>query len=173
MSRVWVTSDLHLGHNNICKYRTDFSSPEDHHETMVTNTLDILSKRDVLWLLGDICFSRDWMWFYDEVIKKAQIVNLVLGNHDTDNQERRDIVKYAASIGVKIFSLTKYKDSWLSHAPIHPCELRGKFCVHGHMHREVVDDSRYFNACVEHTGWKPVSYQDIVEQIRKNTEVVR
>ena len=53
--------------------------------------------------------------------------------------------------------------------PIHPQEIRSRIgVVHGHLHNKLVEvdgvvDNRYFNACVEHTDWKPISYQDIIK----------
>ena len=66
-----------------------------------------------------------------------------------------------------MFGLYKYKEFWLSHAPIHPCELRGKRNIHGHVHQNhVMDehhkrDNRYINVCVENTDGAPVSLDKI------------
>lgn len=34
MTRLMITSDLHLGHKNIHKFRNDFACADDHHEFM-------------------------------------------------------------------------------------------------------------------------------------------
>lgn len=49
----------------------------------------------------------------------------------------------------EVHSLLKYKEFWLSHAPIHPEELRGKKNVHGHVHTESVSDLEYLNVSVD------------------------
>ena len=57
MSNVWVCADLHLGHKAITKYRTQFSTAEEHHLTILDNVLTCVGKRDKIFLLGDIVFK--------------------------------------------------------------------------------------------------------------------
>lgn len=49
----------------------------------------------------------------------------------------------------EVHGLLKYKEFWLSHAPLHPDELRGKKNVHGHVHTESVNDLNYLNVSVD------------------------
>ncbi len=58
-------------------------------------------------------------------------------------------------------SLVKYKNFWLSHAPVHPGELSGKKNLHGHTHFELMGDPRYINVCVEYAK-SPVRLEDIM-----------
>ena len=55
----------------------------------------------------------------------------------------------------------KYKEFWLSHAPIHPEELRDRINIHGHVHYKNIDDARYFNVSCENIGFKPISLENI------------
>ena len=166
MSRVYIISDLHLGHKAICKYRTEFSTPEEMYQTFLSNTLETLDKRDTLWMLGDCFFTESSVDWLREVAASCGQVNWVLGNHDSDNSVRQKIIRTVLQEELinKIGSLFSYKGFWLSHAPIHPEELRGKHNIHGHTHRHVIDDTRYINACVEHTDWKPVEFKDLVSR---------
>jgi len=156
MSRVFITSDWHLNHNRIHeKFRTEFSSLEEHNQTLIDNYMRTVTKRDICWFLGDICFDN----VACEIIRGLPgIKHLVLGNHDTDR--KCDIEQLILTFD-SVHSLRSYKGCWLSHAPIHPCELRGRYNIHGHMHNECIDDNRYFNACVEHTNYAPMQYSDI------------
>ena len=62
MSRVLLISDTHFSHKNICKFRADFSTPEEHDETIFNNIMKTVNKRDTLWMLGDIAFDLDgWL----------------------------------------------------------------------------------------------------------------
>lgn len=167
MSNVYIASDLHIGHKVICKYRPEFTSTEEHNNTLIENVLSACGKRDTLWLLGDICFDESYDWIYYEFCKHIGNVNLILGNHCTQNTERQRIIGYAQECGVSLHSLVSYKGCWLSHHPIHPQELRGKFNIHGHMHREHIDDPRYYNACVEHTSWKPKLFKEILAELQE------
>ena len=170
MSNVYITSDLHIGHKNICKYRPEFTSAEQHNTTMIDNVFNTVGKRDTLWLLGDIIFDHQYDWFYYELCQNIGNVNLILGNHCSLPTNRQRIIGFAQECGVKLHSLVSYKGCWLSHHPIHPHELRGKYNIHGHMHREVIDDPRYYNACVEHTDWKPTLFSEIKTEIEENNQ---
>lgn len=174
MSRVFHIGDLHLGHRNILKYREEFSTIDEHNQTLAENIKSTVNKRDTLWLHGDILFDDDeeTMRCFHEIISSCQCIRWILGNHDTDNSKRQSILKkvfnemYEAHSGTfRVHSLVKYKESWLSHAPIHPDELRGKINIHGHVHSKSIDDKRYYNVSAENIGYKPISYLQIKEEL--------
>ena len=57
MSKIFITSDLHLGHAKLAEIR-GFGSVKDHDECIIQNIADVIkNKRYVLWLLGDIAFG--------------------------------------------------------------------------------------------------------------------
>lgn len=155
-----LSSDLHLGHRAICKYRTQFTSEEEHNETVFENLATGVNKRDSLILLGDVAFTKEWLYRLNEIhcVKKT----LILGNHDTD---RQITIKELAEVFDSIHSLWSNRNVWFSHCPIHPQELRSrKFNIHGHLHDSIVDDPRYINVCLEHTNYKPISYQELLKE---------
>lgn len=156
MSCVYITSDWHLGHRAISNYREGVNSVDHNTHILVENYKAVVNKRDICWFLGDILFEEKYL----EVIANLPgTKHLVLGNHDTDRKVKTEqLVKVFDSV----HGFVKYKDAWLSHAPIHPCELRGRINIHGHMHYQTVGDERYVNACVEHTGMMPIKYQKII-----------
>jgi len=170
MSRLMITSDLHLGHKNIHKFRTQFSSPEEHHEIIFENLATNIHKKDSVYFLGDIAFTNEWL----ERIEKINCVKktLILGNHDTEKLKMGAIMMTFDSI----HSLQKRRNCWLSHCPIHTSQFRGsKLNIHGHLHNDKVlalspiwgdmrPDLTYFNACVEHTDYKPISFSEIIER---------
>ena len=61
MSNVYVISDLHFGHKNIHKFRLGFCSEEEHAEYIISRWNDVVTKRDTVWVLGDACFSIDYL----------------------------------------------------------------------------------------------------------------
>ena len=175
MSRLMLTSDLHLGHKAIHKYRPSFSSAEEHHEIMFDNLASNINKRDSLVLLGDICFSKEWLARIKEI--KCLKKTIVVGNHDLEfGITMRDLVDTYDSVQC----LWSKRNYWFSHAPIHPQEMRTrKGNIHGHLHGNMVwknwihpvddfrpgldqIDQRYINVCVEHTDWKPITFQEAV-----------
>ena len=51
----YFTSDLHLGHKVITKYRSQFSSADEHDEAILT-MLESFPKRTLMHILGDFLF---------------------------------------------------------------------------------------------------------------------
>lgn len=159
MSKVWVTSDWHLHHWNCTNWRAGFKDHQDMVDTLVNNYTKAVSKRDIVWFLGDICFDNSAC---DIIQALPGDKRLVLGNHDTDR--KCDIEQLVLAFD-QVHSLVSYKRAWLSHAPIHPAELRGKINIHGHVHDHTLPDPRYINVCVEATGYTPLLYQDILKKL--------
>lgn len=161
----YIISDCHFAHENISQFRKlknpdgSLMSSEEQHEALY-ETLAQVPKRATLWLLGDIAFSKEWL----ERIKKLPCRNkiLVCGNHDLDRKDitMRDLVNTYE----QIYALHKYKGFWMSHAPIHPMELRGRKNMHGHTHpylmlgEDGLPDKRYCNLSCEYTGHKPIPW---------------
>lgn len=165
MSRLLITSDLHLGHKNIHKYRTQFATADDHHNEIFENLAVNLKKNDSIIFLGDICFDKSWL---DKIRKlNCKKKTLILGNHDT---EKVDILDIAFAYD-SVHSMMNKRKSIFTHCPIHPDEFRKQeLNIHGHLHDKIVldkfslQDDKYFNACVEHTSYKPITYAEIMER---------
>lgn len=166
MSKLLVTSDLHLGHNNIHKYRTQFATAQEHHEFVFDNLASNIGKQDSIIFLGDIAFDGYWLERISEI--KCKKKTLVLGNHDTERLSMLDLVRrYDA-----IHAMLSKRNCWFTHCPMHPGEFRGRVLnIHGHLHDSVVTfgsppetDINYFNACIEHTDYKPITFEDIMER---------
>lgn len=144
-----------------------FKSREEHDETLLANIEDTCGKRDTLYLLGDIYFNTTGYEFAERLRSSVGHLHLILGNHDFGNGKKQDVLLDFLNRGYidSIKSLSKYKKAWLSHAPIHPEELRGRVNIHGHVHYATLDDDRYFNLSVENTKHlRPVSYDDIISR---------
>lgn len=173
MSKVYFVSDLHLGHRAISKYRTQFSSMGEHDEAIIDAIMSVSGKRNSLWMLGDCFFSEHHLETLRMFSDAFHNVNWVLGNHDTDNLERMNIVRAAFDENLcnRIGSLFGYKGFWLSHAPIHPSELRGKNNIHGHTHHITVDDDRYFSVCLEQINYKPIDFEEIRNYYQKDVDI--
>lgn len=125
-SNVWFTSDLHLGHDLAAEKR-GYKSVEDHDDGIIYTLSQQMNKRSVLWVLGDVAMRMQSIDMLDSILGRKW---LVLGNHD-----QFDIGVYIKYFQ-KIYGFTKYKEMWLSHAPIHPQEIyRAKLNVHGHIHK--------------------------------------
>jgi calcineurin-like phosphoesterase family protein len=168
MTQKYICSDLHLGHANIERFRPRKRFPggeiigsEEQHELNLEQ-LKLLNKREVCYLLGDVVFTLPWLERLKEV--RCRLI-LVGGNHDLPLDV---IVK--SGVFEKVYGLELHKKHWLSHAPIHPQELRGRNNVHGHTHHALVlgesgmPDSRYRNVSLEYTGYKPVKWEHAISE---------
>lgn len=162
MANVWFTSDLHLGHKNIANFRTQFESELHHREVIKENYHKVVTKRDKVFLLGDVAFTQETLDDVGTWVAEKKV--LIVGNHCIDNIKMSEVCKHFD----EVYSLKKYKEFWLSHAPIHPQELRGKYNLHGHMHFETVDDPRYLNLCLEHTDYTPID----LNEVRKRLNII-
>lgn len=152
MSNIFHVGDLHLGHGNVTKWRVieGVMSPEspltaeEHDEWMLEQWNSIIRKRDTVFVHGDaVVYPRG----FETLSKMAGNKILIMGNHDGE-RHGLSITDYVPHFS-KIQALVKRKGFWLSHAPIHPVELRGKPNIHGHVHENSINDPRYINVSVE------------------------
>lgn len=154
MSNVYVISDLHFGHKNIHLFRSELgvANEEEHNELIIDRWNSVIRKRDTVWVLGDACFSIDRLPLFNKMNGNKHIV---LGNHDVD-------AVYFLPYFNRVTGFAKYKGAWLSHAPIHPDELRGKLNIHGHTHNVIINDNRYINVCCEQLKYTPTNLNELI-----------
>lgn len=160
MANVLFCSDLHFGHKNIGKFRNALSgtTEEDNRFRIMDDWHRKVTKRDIVYVLGDACFTMETIHSFAELPGRKVLIR---GNHD--RLDTQVYLKYFDSVE----GILKYKEFWLSHAPIHPLELRGKVNLHGHVHYSTLLDSRYFNCCPENL-WPLVKSSLIsLDEIRK------
>lgn len=163
---VLFTSDLHLGHKSIAKYRTPFKDTQEHDE-FIFQKIEELTKRDILFVLGDFLFEGPMYEIYIERLKKINCrIKLIMGNHDA-KALYKDCIQENSKIEIQL-PLFSYKNMWLSHAPIHPSELRNRSGnVHGHLHLEKLPDSKYFNVNLDVNDYNFVNAEHIKEVLYK------
>ena len=162
MSKLFLTSDLHLGHRSICKYRKQFKTVDEHDEVVFDNLASAVSKRDSIYFMGDVAFTFEGLAKIKSLNVKSKVI--ILGNHDL---ERGIKIEHIAEVYDKVFALHSRRGVWFTHCPIHPSEMRDRIgSVHGHKHEGIIDDPRYFNVCLEHTKYKPVLFSQVMEQFK-------
>ena len=164
MSAVYFLSDLHLAHKNICKFREGFASVEEHNALIKENYHKRVTKRDTVYFLGDVAFDKESLADVKTWAGAKKI--LICGNHDLDHHTMKDLVEAYD----EVYSLKKYKEFWLSHAPIHPDELRGKVNIHGHTHYHNIADDRYVNVSMEQINYSPIELHEIRAKIYKEKD---
>jgi calcineurin-like phosphoesterase family protein len=174
---TWIMGDMHFGHRNICKFRPEFATPEDHEESFILSWNERIKKGgDRIFVLGDAAFTLEGLHKFKRLNGRKILIR---GNHDTLPTQM-----YLAYFE-EVYGIIGYKGAWLSHAPIHPDELRGKVNIHGHVHSATIqrtvykredrhtvqweeEDPRYINACPEKIGYAPVLFNDLMKEAYKN-----
>ena len=167
MSGVYFCSDLHLGHKAIAKYQTAFKDEQEHYEYMKEQWHNTINKHDKVFVLGDCAFTKERLLDFS---KWTGVKALIMGNHDYP-AKGISLLDLNDVFEGRVYSLYKHKEFWLSHAPLHPDELRGRKNIHGHTHYHLLKDDKYVNVCPEHTYGKPVSIDAVREFVNNNTSI--
>lgn len=165
MSKVFFISDLHLGHKKILEFspKRGGTDMQSHSEWLVHQWNTFVSKQDLTWVLGDVCFDQNHMKYLRQM---NGVKHLILGNHDNFG------VDYYKNFFNKIHGFMKYKGFWLSHCPMHSDHLRDFINIHGHLHHSRVEDktfkskvfvrdARYWNVSVEQLNGIPRTLEEL------------
>lgn len=161
---LWVTSDTHFNHHNILNFQggrgDDFSSIEEMNETLIERWNSVVKAGDKVYHLGDV-FMSDRDWFKKNWPRLNGQKRLLVGNHDD--------VKFLSSGGffkkVQLWRMFPEYEVVLTHVPIKLEESHRKYNknIHGHVHRNSLEDPRYTNVCVENTNYTPVDLWELME----------
>lgn len=150
--KVWITSDTHYGHKNICRGVTgwrnpdgsipidqtrDFKSIDEMNDNIVKGINDVVGQDDVLIHLGDWSFGgfENIEKFRDRII--CQEIRLILGNHDHHIEKNRGDIRDLFQ-SVASYDRLSYKGETfvLCHFPIQSWDSlnKGHIHLHGHVH---------------------------------------
>ena len=163
---VWFISDMHFGHKNLCEGLRNMTS-EESDELIISNWNKYISKKDKVFILGDIVMEKPKL-VMTYLNRLKGVKEVILGNHDIK------VAKVLVENGIIVNGSRFYKDYWLSHMPIHPSQLDyAKGNIHGHIHipefieglgeyKPQVDlGPKYYNVNVEFHEYKPTSFDEI------------
>lgn len=168
MTRIWLISDTHFGHENIYKFvsfdgvtrvRQRFDSAKDADSFMLDRWNDLVRPEDHIYHLGDVAMNfSPWV----ETIKKLPgHKRLILGNHDKGRPRQYIDAGFEKIMGSRYWDR---KVAILSHIPLHPDSLGfgSALNIHGHIHDRKLSDPRYVNVCVEHTDYEPILLEQVL-----------
>ena len=168
MARVFLTSDLHLGHKNLCSGLRNMSS-EESDELIIKNWNSVVTKRDIVYVLGDIVME-DYKLLESYIKRLNGTIIVVGGNHDT-----KKCCRELQRLGIIVMGCASYKGYLLTHIPIHTTQLkhtRGN--IHGHIHTMGTIDGEeylpetelgpfYYNVNIELHNYTPIPFE-VVEK---------
>lgn len=176
----FVISDTHFGHTNSWeKFKLPdgsplrpFTSNEEMDETMIERWNAKVKPNDVVYHLGDVVINRKHLHLVKRLNGKKRLVR---GNHDIFRDKDYYEVGFESLYGVRVFT-----DQFiLSHIPLHPDCVTGRFRVnvHGHLHANQVGwnhptdgvgyDPRYLCVCVEQTDFTPLHFDEVEARIQQ------
>lgn len=160
-NQVFVVADLHFGHAKVATTR-GFASVEEHDNAIVKAWNRAVTKRDVVYVLGDV-------FRLDRVPELNGTKKLAMGNHDN-----KPVLAYAQLFS-QVRGCYEFDGCLLSHIPVHP----GQFCryelnVHGHTHDNVVGDLRYLPVSIEHCPYQePALLRELIRLRRDRLHQLR
>ena len=167
MSVVRYISDLHLNHKNM-SIRRGFNSVEEHDLHIIKSWNNVVSKKDVTYILGDLTFEKSTP--YKMLEQLNGIKKVILGNHD-EPQHVPELLTYVNNVAsMKYLKDKEFGNIILTHAPIHPCELEYRYTIniHGHVHENTLDDKRYINVSAEVIDYKPKTLRELILENEKS-----
>lgn len=150
--KVWITSDTHFGHTNICrgitnwrmpdgsipvKQTRDFETIEKMNSAIVNNINSVVGQDDILIHLGDWSFGgfENIEIFRNRIV--CQEIHLVLGNHDHHIERNRQNCQ-SLFASVQDFLRMEYLGHTyeMMHYPITSWNnlRKGRIHLHGHCH---------------------------------------
>lgn len=172
MSDIWIISDTHFSHANICKFTREDGSPlrpwdnvQEMDESLVENWNSVVKEGDKVYHLGD--FAMGWKKLPELTPRLNGHKRLVRGNHDMC--PTAEYMKYFEDIyGVRVFSNEKII---FSHIPLREESILRHgdpwLNVHGHLHANNIDNPIYKNVSVEQINYTPIHFDEL-KQIADN-----
>lgn len=175
MNKIYVMSDPHYGHVNICKKTSswknkdgtrDFDSVEQMNDAIVKSINDIVGVDDILVCVGDWSFGgiSNIYTFWSRLVCKN--IHLIPGNHD-ENIKKNKVLPNAPfderpndlfTILPELYKFKYGKETIIySHYPLEQWEDmdKGSIHIHGHTHHNL--DNSEINKKYRRidVGWTP------------------
>ena len=183
MSKIWITSDLHLNHDRAFVWGArGFSSVDEMNQTIIANWNSVVSPEDEVYILGDLCLGGT-----ESLESNRQMlaclngrVHIVLGNHDTPTRiamynelPNVEEVVYATMLHYRGYHF------FLSHYPCMTGNLEKetlKQCtinLFGHTHSAdpfYQDMPFMFNVAMDAHNCTPVLLDDAIEMMKNKVK---
>lgn len=178
MSKIFIISDTHFGHNKSFLYEPrGCDSIQQHDEIIIQNWNSVVGSEDVVYLLGDVMLNDNDHGM--ECLRRLNgNIKIIPGNHDTSDR----LKLYSQLKNVEVLPLAynlKYKKYifYLSHYPTltsnydvdKPLEARVlNICGHCHTKDKFLDMDKgiIYHVEVDAHNNTPVLIDDIIEDIK-------
>lgn len=115
---IWVTSDIHLCHENIIKYcNRPFINTDEMDDKIIENWNSVVNKNDTVFILGDVGFGKP-----SKFIEKVKQLNgkkiLIIGNHDRGNLGNEAFLSLFDAVHEQVYMKVGKTHIYLTHFPL-------------------------------------------------------
>ena len=180
MSKIWLTSDLHFGHDREFIWGPrGFKNVHEMNEAIIKNWNTAIVPEDEVYVLGDLMLGDNDTGI--KMIKQLKgTIHIVLGNHDTKAriemyQECYNVadIQYATVIKFKGYSF------YLSHYPTITSNLEkefGKHCLinlfaHTHQETNFYNDLPFcYHIGLDSHNCTPITIEQALEDIKAEVD---
>lgn len=169
---IWFASDHHLFHKGILNFANDdgtlirgarFKTIEEHNGCILENHNSRVQDGDHVYFMGDLTFNygEEFLSLFAKFKGKKR---LIPGNHDD--------IKKLAPLFKKVQIWRVFRELGdvpftVSHVPIEPLSIKGKFNVHGHIHQNAEATPWHINLSMEAIDYTPVSYDELQAKLEQ------
>ena len=186
MSRIWISSDLHFGHNKDFLYTPrGFNSIEEHDRAIIQNWNNLVSWDDEVWLLGD-CMLNDNEGGCRKLNQLAGKIYIMTGNHDTATRIQMYANIRPTILVMGLAHILKYQSYhfYLSHYPTltsnhdndKPLKTRIiSLCGHSHTSNKWQDFDKglIYHCELDAHNNKPILLDDIIIDIQNKLKEIK
>lgn len=175
MTRTWLISDTHFGHERVYTTFTDRYTgknlrpwavdADEGDEYMRDMWSQMIGKDDRVYHLGDVAIPRRGLKCLQGLPGRKILLR---GNHDIFKM--KDYAEHFEDLR----GTHKLAEFIVSHYPIHSDSIP-EWCpvnIHGHTHSDhvwlepgVTKDERFLNVCVEQTLGLPIDFEELRSQL--------
>jgi calcineurin-like phosphoesterase family protein len=164
MSNIFFTSDFHFNHyKSIIFGNRPFKTVEEMNEGLINNFNNVVTPRDTCYILGDFGFGNL------EELRKIRYrlrgkLHIILGNHDFKNKLHRCGCWFSSMSDLKTIKINKQKIVLCHYAMrVWDCSHYNSWMLYAHSHGKLKGQGKSFDVGVDCHGYKPISYDQVVE----------
>ena len=181
MSKIFIVSDTHFGHDRAFLYSPrGFTSIQEHDTAVIKNWNSVVGPDDTVYHLGDVMLNDDYHGI--ECLRQLNgKIKIIPVNHDTDR--RLELYKQLENVEVLPVAITlKYKkyNFYLSHHPTLTSNLEKSpylrmhlINLYGHTHQQdkfFQDIPFMFHVGLDSNNCTPVLLDDAIEIMKDETK---
>lgn len=176
--KIFFTSDLHLGHENILKFcNRPFETTEKMFQTIVENWNKKISPNDMVFLVGDIFWKTSPNLITKFFLKTNGRKYFISGNHDSV-KSTKSISKYCTILDDVVHLWVTVNQTTfrfvVSHYPLYSyagIEKHTSLNLHGHVHSGKLctgfdsnfSSNKHYDVGVDNNNFEPVEITEIIK----------